>query len=62
MANATGQVVETPTQEMPFMAVISTEGKILQERFFRSRAEAEVFIVDTLKELGKPDKEEGRPA
>ena len=51
MANATGEVVETPTQEMPFKAVISTEGKILQERFFSSRPEAEAFIVDTLKEL-----------
>jgi hypothetical protein len=53
MANATGEVVETPTQEMPFKAVISTEGKILQERFFSSRPEAEAFIVDTLRELGK---------
>jgi hypothetical protein len=56
MANATGEVVETPTQEMPFKAVISTEGKILQERFFSSRPEAEAFIVDTLKELEKSPK------
>jgi len=51
MAKATGQVVETPTQEMPFMAVIHAEGKIIQERFFRTRPEAETYIVDTLKEL-----------
>jgi hypothetical protein len=56
MANATGEVVETPTQEMPFKAVIFTEGKILQERFFSSRPEAEAFIVDTLKELEKSPK------
>ena len=53
MANATGEVVETSTQDMAFKAVISTEGKILQERFFASRLKAEAFIVDTLKELGK---------
>jgi hypothetical protein len=54
MENARGEVTETPTQEMPFKAVISTEGKIIQERFFPSRVEAEAFIVDTLKELAKP--------
>ena len=53
MANATGQVVETPTQEMPFMAVIYTEGKIIEERCLRSRPEAEAYIVDTLKGLNK---------
>ena len=57
MANAKGQVVETPTQEMPFKAVISTEQEILPERFFLSRAEAETFIVDTLKELRQTDRE-----
>ena len=59
--SATGEVVETPTQEMPFKAVISTEGKILQERFFGSRPEAEAFIVDTLRELGKSGRHKGRP-
>jgi O-acetyl-ADP-ribose deacetylase (regulator of RNase III) len=53
MASATGEVVETPTQEMPFKAVIATEGKILQERFFPSRPEAEAFIVETLQQLEK---------
>lgn len=52
--NATGAIVETPTQDLPFKAVISTEGKIVQERFFASRPEAETFMVDTLKELAKP--------
>ena len=55
MAKATGEVVECPTQEIPFMAVISTEGKIIQERFFASRPEAEAFLVVTLKELAKTD-------
>ena len=58
--SATGEVVETPTQDMPFKAVISTEGKILQERFFASRPEAEAFLVDTLAELGKPGAAGGR--
>ncbi len=59
MAHAMGEVVETPTQEMPFKAVISTEGRILQERFFASRPEAETFIVDTLKELEKLPEKDG---
>jgi len=59
-ANAKGKVVETPTQQMPFKAVISSEGKIVQERFFASRPEAEAFIVDMLKELGKSPSKAGR--
>ncbi len=55
MANATGKVVESPTQDMPFKAVIYTEGKILQERFFASRPEAEAFLVATLDGLAKTD-------
>ena len=55
MANATGEVVETPTQDLPFKAVIATEGKILRERYFASRPAAEAFIVETLKEMAKTD-------
>jgi hypothetical protein len=55
-ATARGEVVETPTQEMPFKAVLYTEGKIVQERFFASRPEAEAFVVDTLKGLSKTAK------
>jgi len=58
--SATGAVIETPTQDMPFKAVISTEGKIVQERFFASRPEAEAFLVDTLNELGKSAPKAGR--
>jgi len=58
--SATGAIVETPTQEMPFKAVISTEGKVLQERFFATRPEAEAFLVETLEHLAKPDQSEGR--
>ena len=60
VGKATGAVVETPTQDMPFKAVISTEGTIVQERFFASRPAAEAFIVDTLKELGNSAVKEGR--
>jgi O-acetyl-ADP-ribose deacetylase (regulator of RNase III) len=62
MANARGKVVETPTQQMPFKAVISTEGQIVQERFFSSRPEAEAFLVATLAELGKTDSAAEHPA
>ena len=55
MANVSGEVVETPTQQMPFKAVISTEGQIVQERFFPSRPEAEAFLVATLAELAKTE-------
>ena len=55
MANATGEVVETPTQHMPFKAVISTEGQVVQERFFPSRPAAEAFLVATLAELAKTE-------
>lgn len=58
--SATGAVIETPTQDMPFKAVISTEGKIVQERFFASRPEAEAFLVDTLNELDKSPPKAGR--
>jgi O-acetyl-ADP-ribose deacetylase (regulator of RNase III) len=62
MAHAKGEVVETPTQQMPFKAVISTEGQIVQERFFSSRPEAEAFLVATLSELGKTDSVGEHPA
>ena len=57
---AAGAVVETPTQELPFKAVVSTEGKVVQERFFASRPEAEAFIVETLQELRKSGANKGR--
>ena len=58
--SATGEVVETPTQDMPFKAVISTEGQIIQERFFATRPEAEAYVVDTLGELAKSGPASGR--
>jgi uncharacterized protein YfcZ (UPF0381/DUF406 family) len=61
MAKTTGEVVEAPTQDMPFKAVIFTEGKIIQERFFASRPEAESFLVETLEELGKTGGQKPRP-
>ena len=62
MANATGEVVEAPTQDLPFKAVIFTEGKIIQERFFASRPEAEAFLVETLRGIEEDRRTEGRPA
>jgi O-acetyl-ADP-ribose deacetylase (regulator of RNase III) len=53
MANATGEVVETPTQDLPFKAVIATEGKVIRETYFASRPAAEALIIDTLKQMAK---------
>jgi hypothetical protein len=58
MSDAKGEVVATPTQEAPFKAIIYTEGKILQERFFETRPEAEAFVATTLKELAKSPAED----
>jgi hypothetical protein len=49
MSKASGLVVETPTQKLPFKAVISEDGKTVEEQYFASREEAEVYIVNTLK-------------
>jgi len=56
----TGAVVETPTQHLPFKAVISAEGKVIHERFFATRAEAEASLAETLKLLAiSPQNEVG---
>jgi hypothetical protein len=49
MSKASGLVGETPTQKLPFKAVISEDGKTVEEQYFASREEAEVYIVNTLK-------------
>jgi hypothetical protein len=59
MAEATGEVVETPTEELPYKAVISVDGEIIREQFFASRVEAEIWIVETLKGLGHPPSMKG---
>jgi hypothetical protein len=59
MAHATGEVIETPTQVMPFKAVIYLGGSFLQEEYFNSRLEAEIYIVDTLKGFPELAKKEG---
>jgi hypothetical protein len=45
MAKATGDIVATPTQQMPFKAVIKLDGKIVNEEFFQTRAAAEEYIL-----------------
>jgi hypothetical protein len=49
MAKATGDIVETPTQQMPFKAIIKVDGKIVSEEFFQTRTAAEAFIHDAIK-------------
>jgi len=34
MAEATGEIVETPTEELPYKAVIRAGGEIVREQFF----------------------------
>ena len=45
MATVSGDVIETPTQLMPFKAVIKLDGEIVNEEFFPNRAAAEEFIL-----------------
>jgi hypothetical protein len=59
MSGASGLVVETPTAELPFKAVISHDGQTIQEEYFSTREEAEVYIVDTLRGLEGLAPEEG---
>jgi hypothetical protein len=49
MAKATGDVVETPTQQMPFKAIIKLDGQVVTEEFFQTRTAAEEFIVGAVK-------------
>jgi hypothetical protein len=55
MAQATGEVVETPTAELPYKAVISNDGQLISEQYFASRIEAETFIVETLQGLNRDE-------
>jgi hypothetical protein len=59
MAEATGEVVETPTAELPYKAVISHDGEIIREQYFPSRVEAEIYIVETLRGLQGLARDEG---
>jgi hypothetical protein len=60
MSKAGGLVLETPTAELPFKAVISQDGQTIEEQYFASREEAEVYIVNTLKGFDDlPSEEEG---
>jgi hypothetical protein len=48
MSKAKGEVIETPTQDMPFKAIISYDGSRLFERYFFARSDAEIFVVEML--------------
>ncbi len=54
MAEPTGIVEETPTATLPYKAVISQDGEIIGEQYFSTRAEAESYLVDTLRGLQRP--------
>ena len=49
MTKATGDIVETPTQQMPFKAIIKLDGKVVTEEFFQTRAAAEEFIMGAVR-------------
>jgi hypothetical protein len=50
MTEATGEIVETATEELLFKAMIKA-GEIVREPFFVSRVKAEIYIVETLNGL-----------
>jgi len=56
MASARGEVVEIPTEDLPFKAVISSDGKILRETYFATRRSAEAFLAMRLEELAKAER------
>jgi hypothetical protein len=60
MAKATGLILETPTEELPYKAVISVEGETIREQYFGSREEAEVFLVEALRGLEKTANNQGK--
>jgi hypothetical protein len=60
MAIATGDVIETPTQQMPFKAVIKLDGAIINEEFFPNRAAAEEFILIAVREPDQLKRKGGR--
>ena len=60
MSKATGEIIETPTGELPYKAVIKVDEKFVGEQFFDSRVRAEIFIVETLKGLEDVARKEGR--
>ena len=49
MTKATGDIVETPTQQMPFKAIIKLDGRIVSEEFFQTRAAAAAFIHEAVR-------------
>jgi hypothetical protein len=59
MSAAHGEIVETPTAQLPFKAVITHEAKIIREQYFANRSEAEAYIVDTLEGLRGHAHDEG---
>ena len=60
MSKATGDVVETSTQEMPFKAIIKLDGKIVNEEFFPNRAAADEFVLIALQRPDQLERKGGR--
>lgn len=61
MSDARGEIVETPTAQLPYKALIAHEAKIIREQYFATRGEAESYIVDTLHGLRGHAHDEGEP-
>ena len=59
MAKTTGEIIETPTEEMPYKARIMADGELVQERFFASRVECEIYIAEALRGLEETARKEG---
>jgi hypothetical protein len=61
MSEAHGEIVETPTAQLPYKAAITHDAKIIREQYFATRGEAEVYIVETLEGLRGHVHVEGDP-
>jgi hypothetical protein len=46
--DSNGETIETPTQQMPFKAIIKVDGKVVTEEFFPTRAASEEFILGAI--------------
>lgn len=60
MATYKGDVIDSPQEDFPFMAIITDEdGNVVGEFPMRTRADGEAKVVEALKELREQGKEVG---
>jgi hypothetical protein len=63
MAIYKGEVIESPNEDFPFIAVVTDEaGTVVSEVPVRTRADGEAMIVEALQALGDKAREGGHLA